>query len=481
VIEKERKGDYLGKTVQVVPHITDTIQDWIERVAHVPVDGTDGIPDVCVIELGGTVGDIESMPFVEALRQFQFHVGANDFLSVHVSLVPVLGVVGEQKTKPTQHSVAVLRSLGINPKMIACRSSEPLCESVRDKLALFCQVPRESVLTMHDVSNIWRVPLIMVEQNVHKSLMQHLGLPMGQADKLDLKWWKESLADRWDLLEDEVKIAMVGKYTGLSDAYLSVIKALQHACLVSKNKLQILWIEADMLEEGTKAINEQAYQEAWDKLKQANGVLVPGGFGTRGIEGKVLAINFARVNKLPFLGICLGMQLAVVEFCRSVMGMENANSAEFDQGTSCPAIVFMPEGSKTHKGGTMRLGARQTILETVECITARLYQTEKYIDERHRHRYEVNPDYVSKIESAGLKFYGKDDTGCRMEVVELDQQEHPFFVGVQFHPEFKSRPGRPSPLFLGFVQASAGKLDAFTYDMTPRKKKKSSPNGDAAH
>uniref|UniRef100_A0A6U1F2G0 CTP synthase n=1 Tax=Tetraselmis chuii TaxID=63592 RepID=A0A6U1F2G0_9CHLO len=471
VLEKERKGDYLGKTVQVVPHITDAIQDWIERVAHVPVDGKDGVPDVCVIELGGTVGDIESMPFIEALRQFQFRVGDANFLSVHVSLVPILGVVGEQKTKPTQHSVSVLRSLGINPRMIACRCSEPLDNSVRSKLSLFCQVPEKSVLTMHDVSNIWRVPLIMADQDVHKSLMKHLGLPEEQAGKLDLEHWRTSLADRWDSLKDEVKIAMVGKYTGLSDAYLSVIKSLQHACLSTNNKLQIEWIEADHLEEATKAENQKGYDEAWAKLRTSDGVLVPGGFGTRGVAGKILAIHYARTQKKPFLGICLGMQVAVVEFCRNVLGLEEANSTEFDQSTPTPVVVFMPEGSTTHKGGTMRLGARRTLLETAECTSARLYQETKYVDERHRHRYEVNPEYVERIEKAGMQFVGKDETGCRMEIVELPPSEHPFFIGAQFHPEFKSRPNKPSPLFLGFILASAGKIESWSFS-TPNKKQK---------
>jgi len=471
VLEKERKGDYLGKTVQVVPHITDAIQDWIERVAHIPVDGQDGVPDVCVIELGGTVGDIESMPFVEALRQFQFRVGDANFLSVHVSLVPILGVVGEQKTKPTQHSVAVLRSLGINPRMIACRCSEPLDQSVRSKLSLFCQVPEASVLTMHDVSNIWRVPLIMADQEVHKTLMKHLGLPQSQADRLDLAHWRSTLADRWDSLKDEVKIAMVGKYTGLSDAYLSVIKALQHACMSANNKLEIVWIEADHLEESTKADNQAGYDEAWSKLRTADGVLVPGGFGSRGVEGKICAINHARTAKKPFLGICLGMQMAVVEFCRNVLGLEGANSTEFEQSTSTPVVVFMPEGSTTHKGGTMRLGTRRTMLETANCTSAKLYQTTDFVDERHRHRYEVNPEYVERIEKGGLKFVGKDETACRMEIVELPTSEHPFFIGAQFHPEFKSRPNKPSPLFLGFILASAGKIESWSF-ATPNKKQK---------
>ncbi|KAK9865101.1 hypothetical protein WJX84_004859 [Apatococcus fuscideae] len=396
VIERERRGDYLGKTVQVVPHITDAIQDWIARVAAVPVDGRDGHPDVCVIELGGTVGDIESMPFIEALRQFQFRVGPGNLCCVHVSLVPVLGVVGEQKTKPTQHSVAVLRSLGLNPALLACRSQEPLADSVRQKLALFCQA---------------------------------------------------------------CHIAMVGKYTGLSDAYLSVIKALQHACLKCNRRLEIEWVEAAELEEEGKKDNPEAYKQAWARLSRSDAILVPGGFGSRGVEGMVLAARHARTQAKPFLGICLGMQVAVIEFARDVLGMADANSVEFEAATEHPAVVFMPEGSTTHKGGTMRLGSRRTMFETMDCVAAKLYQVDQYVMERHRHRYEVNPTLVPQLEAAGLHFVGKDDSGARMEIMEL--QNHPFYVACQFHPEFKSRPGKPSALFLGLVLAASGKLDGY--------------------
>lgn len=457
VIERERRGDYLGKTVQVVPHITDAIQDWIQRVAHVPVDGRSGIPDVCVIELGGTVGDIESMPFIEALRQFQFKVGPGNMCVVHVSLVPVIGVVGEQKTKPTQQSVATLRSLGLNPHLLACRSSEPLGESVKEKLAMFCHVPANQVLTMHDVSNIWRVPLMMQSQGAHLTICNILGLK--GADRINLSQWKLNLADKWDNLKEVVKIAMVGKYTELSDAYLSVIKALQHACLAATRRLQVDWVEAQHLEEGTNEEDPEAHAGAWAKLHGADGILVPGGFGNRGVEGKILAANYARVNDKPYLGICLGMQIAVVEFARNVMGWREANSTEFEPATPHPTVVFMPEGSTTHKGGTMRLGSRRTLLQTVDCIAAKLYQKEEYVDERHRHRYEVNPELVPQFEERGLRFVGKDETGTRMEIVEL--AGHSFFVAAQFHPEFKSRPFKPSPLFLGLILAASGRLDTY--------------------
>ncbi|GIL87264.1 hypothetical protein Vretimale_1778 [Volvox reticuliferus] len=461
VIERERRGDYLGKTVQVVPHITDAIQDWIQRVAAQPVDGKAGVPHVCVIELGGTVGDIESAPFVEALRQFCIRVGDNNICNVHVSLVPVIGVVGEQKTKPTQHSVQVLRSLGITPTLLACRSSYPLEDSVRSKLALFCNVATANVLSLHDVSNIWRVPLLMQEQGAHHILCAKLGLT--EADKLDLSSWKVNLADRWDSLIDPVKITLIGKYTNLSDAYLSVIKSLQHACMEARVKLELEWVEAASLESESKESDPALYDASWRKLAEADGILVPGGFGSRGVEGKILAANYARINKKPYLGICLGMQIAVIEYVRNVLGLTEANSTEFAPATPHPAVVFMPEISTTHKGGTMRLGARRTILQTMSCISAKLYQRDQYIDERHRHRYEVNPDLVPKLEEAGMHFVGRDETGERMEILELVNHpaDHPYYVAAQFHPEFKSRPGKPSPLFLGFILASSKRLDSY--------------------
>lgn len=455
VIERERKGEYLGKTVQVVPHVTDAIQDWIERVAHTSPDGREGPPDACVVELGGTVGDIESMPFVEALRQFQFRVGPENVCFVHVSLVPVLGVVGEQKTKPTQHSVQTLRSLGLSPNVLACRSAEPLEETVREKLALFCQVPTGHILSLHDVSNIWHVPLIMKEQGADVAIMNQLKLPIRL---LDLESWRRR-AVHWDSLTEEVHIAMVGKYTGLSDSYLSVIKALTHASIAVHRKLVIRWIEASMLEPESKEEDAQKYEDAWETLEKCHGILVPGGFGTRGVEGKILAAQHARVHRKPYLGICLGMQVAVIEYARNVLGIDGAHSTEFEPATSHPVIVFMPEVSKTHLGGTMRLGSRTTVLQTVDCMSAKLYREETSIEERHRHRYEVNPEMVEPLEQAGLRFVGKDETGKRMEIVELE--DHPFFLATQYHPEFKSRPGKPSPVFLGLLLAATGNMDAY--------------------
>ena len=452
VIERERKGDYLGKTVQVIPHITNEIQEWIERVSNTPSDGTNNIPDACVIELGGTVGDIESAPFIEALRQFQFRVGESNICFVHVSLVPVMGPVGEQKTKPTQHTVKELRGLGIIPDILVCRSENPLDDETREKLAAFCHVSPSAVVSAHDVSNIYRIPILLDEQGVSNVLSKQISFDLPDSRPLLDDWIK--MAETVDNLNEVVQIAMVGKYTGLSDSYLSVIKALQHSSFEVNRKLQINWIEAENLDKKIKQENPEKYKEAWDNLKISDGILVPGGFGIRGIEGKIKAAEYARVNKIPYLGVCLGLQIAPIEFCRNVLGMKNANSTEFDENTPQPAVVFMPEISKTHMGGTMRLGTKPTPFLVEDCKIKRLYGNQSYVDERHRHRYEVNPELISKIEKAGLIYVGKDETGQRCEIMELE--DHPYYVGTQYHPEFKSRPGRPSPPFLGLLKASIG-------------------------
>ncbi|XP_066361593.1 uncharacterized protein [Miscanthus floridulus] len=441
VIDKERRGDYLGKTVQVVPHITDEIQEWIERVAMNPVDGTEEPADVCVIELGGTLGDIESMPFIEALGQFSYRVGPGNFCLVHVSLVPVLNVVGEQKTKPTQHSVRGLRGLGLLPDILACRST---------------QIP--NIINLHDVTNIWHIPLLLRDQKAHEAILKVLDLQcVGKvAREPQLSEWTER-ASRCDRLKTPVRIAMVGKYTGLSDSYLSVIKALLHASVALDRKLVVDWVPSCDLEDSTAEETPDAYEKAWELLKGADGVLVPGGFGDRGVQGKILAAKYAREKNIPYLGICLGMQIAVIEFARSIMKLHGANSTEFDPTTKTPCVIFMPEGSKTHMGATMRLGSRRTFFQVTNCKSAKLYGNASYVDERHRHRYEVNPDMVPEFEKAGLSFVGRDESGKRMEIIELPT--HRFFVAVQFHPEFKSRPGKPSPLFLGLIAASSGQLD----------------------
>ncbi|KAH9768122.1 CTP synthase [Citrus sinensis] len=458
VLEKERKGDYLGKTVQVVPHITDAIKNWIESVAVIPVDGKEGPADVCVIELGGTVGP-------------------DNFCLIHVSLIPVLGVVGEQKTKPTQHSVRELRALGLTPHLLACRSAQPLLENTKEKLSQFCHVPN---------------------QNAHHSILKQLNL-LSIAAPPNLQAWTKR-AETYDNLKNSVRIAMVGKYVGLADSYLSVVKALLHACIACSLKPSIDWIAASDLEDESAKLTPKDHAAAWETLRNAECVLVPGGFGDRGVGGMILAAKYARENNIPYLGICLGMQISVIEFARSVLGLKRANSNEFDSETPNPVVIFMPEGSRTHMGSTMRLGSRRTLFQTPDCVTSKLYgdyfyipvdqsggsyghkviippfgaafcpatcrqlvdlryRNAEYVDERHRHRYEVNPEAIGVLEEAGLKFVGKDETGKRMEILELPS--HPFYVGVQFHPEFKSRPGRPSALFLGLILAATKQLEAY--------------------
>jgi len=368
---------------------------------------------------------------------------------VHVSLVPVMGPVGEQKTKPTQHTVKELRGLGIIPDILVCRSENPLEEETRAKLAAFCHVGTEAVVSAHDVSNLYQIPISLYEQSVLNKVSSHLGFEVPDSLPL-LDEWK-AMADKVDQLEKEVNIAMVGKYTGLSDSYLSVIKALQHSAFAVDRKLVIDWIESTDLDPNDVTEN---HDEAWELLRAADGILVPGGFGSRGVEGKIAAANYARTNNVPYLGVCLGLQIATIEFCRNVLGLEGANSTEFDEDTPNPAVVFMPEISKTHMGGTMRLGTKPTPFLVDDCKIRRLYGGSKHVDERHRHRYEVNPELIERIEGAGLKYVGKDETGQRCEIMELEG--HPYFVGTQYHPEFKSRPYRPSPPFLGLLKAATG-------------------------
>eukprot|EP00927_Polykrikos_kofoidii_P077269 TRINITY_DN74227_c0_g1_i1.p1 TRINITY_DN74227_c0_g1~~TRINITY_DN74227_c0_g1_i1.p1 ORF type:complete len:664 (+),score=109.76 TRINITY_DN74227_c0_g1_i1:75-1994(+) len=478
VIKNERLGSYLGKTVQMVPHVTDAIQEWISDVAVKPVDSSGARPDVCLVELGGTVGDIESAVYMEALQQFQFKVGRKNFLMAHVGLVPVMGATGEQKTKTCQHSVKLLREAGLKPDLLLCRSEKRVQEATRRKLSLFCQVPTESVISMHDISNIYMVPLLMQEQDMGRLLCAHFDFPPSsspcrvlrlsdaainpEARNQYLGDWR-LVAERTDALHEEVCIAIIGKYTGLSDAYTSVVKGLQHAAVEAGLRLTISWVESSDLEPNLQQMQPQKYEAAWLRLKSADGVLVPGGFGDRGIEGKILAAGYCRAGDKPYLGICVGMQTAVIEFAREVLKWKGANSTEFDEGTSHPVVVFMPESSVTVLGGTMRLGSRATIIKDGTSLSSKLYGGKPVIYERHRHRYEVNGSCVPALEEKGLIFSGQDDRGQRMEILEI--RDHPFFFACQYHPEFKSRPSRPSPPFLGFVLASAGRLkDRFKDD-----------------
>ncbi|KAG0203915.1 CTP synthase ura7 [Mortierella sp. GBA30] len=468
VIERERKGDYLGKTVQVVPHITDAIQDWVERVATIPVDDSGEEPDVCIIELGGTVGDIESAPFVEAMRQFQFRVGHENFALIHVSLVPTIGSVGEQKTKPTQASIRDLRGLGLTPDLIACRCEKTgLDEGIQSKISMFCHVQPHQVLAVRDCSSVYHVPELLRDQGMVDYLWKRLNIeqtvtitPALKQKGVDMwKKWNELTASQERLHDsDVVTIALVGKYTHLQDSYASVVKALEHASLSLRKKLVIKWIEGSDLEPETAVTSPVKYHNAWQDLCAAQGILVTGGFGRRGTEGKVAAAKWAREKKVPYLGICLGLQIAVIEFARNVCGMAGANSIELDENTTTPVVVYMPEISKTHLGGTMRLGLRPTEFQagTENSVIRKLYGGGSTVLERHRHRYEVNPELIEKFEAKGLQFVGKDETGQRMEIVEL--ADHPYFVGVQYHPELLTRPLKPSPPFVGLILAATGGL-----------------------
>ncbi|KAF9900364.1 CTP synthase ura7 [Lobosporangium transversale] len=471
VIERERKGDYLGKTVQVVPHITDAIQDWVERVATIPVDDTGEEPDVCIIELGGTVGDIESAPFVEAMRQFQFRVGHENFALIHVSLVPTIGTVGEQKTKPTQASIRDLRGLGLSPDLIACRCEKTgLDEGIRSKISMFCHVKPNQVLAVRDCNSVYHVPELLREQGLIDFLWRRLEIEQSVTISPALKEKGTEMWKKWNQLtqsqerlhsSDEVKIALVGKYTNLQDSYASVVKALEHATLSLGKKLIIKWIEGSDLEPETQTSNPSKYHEAWKDLCDAQGILVTGGFGRRGTEGKIAAAKWAREQKVPYLGICLGLQIAVVEFARNVCGIEGANSIELDEDCKNAVVVYMPEVSKTHLGGTMRLGLRPTEFQpgTENSVIRKLYGGGSTVLERHRHRYEVNPQMIDQFEAKGLQFVGKDETGQRMEIVEL--ADHPYFVGVQYHPELLTRPLKPSPPFTGLILAATRELEKY--------------------
>lgn len=473
VIDRERQGGYLGDTVQVVPHITDCIQENVTRVAKQPVDDSDREPEVCIIELGGTIGDIESMPFVEAFRQFQFKVGLENFCSIHVSLVPQPQATGEHKTKPTQNSVKALRGEGLAPDIIVCRSENPITVKVKEKISHFCHVPPELVICMHDVPSIYRVPVELQQQGLVDFFRKRLQLKIQGPMKM-LKKWRE-LADRYDNVHKEVKIALVGKYTSLEDAYASVVKALKHSCLHINYRLKLSLIESEDLEPKKLLENPVRYHEAWQCLCSADGIIVPGGFGERGINGKIAAIEWSRKNNKPFLGVCLGLQCAVIEFARNVLGWEDADSTEFikedkkdkDETKKSketpkpikPVVIDMPEHNDGNMGGTMRLGRRTSIFCQKESVLFKLYGCQDRVDERHRHRYEVNPDFVKDFENAGLRIVAKDETGRRMEMIDI--KNHPYFVAVQFHPEYLSRPLKPSPPFLGLILAATGKLTSY--------------------
>jgi len=431
VIRRERRGDYLGGTVQVIPHITDEIKQRILLMAEAQE------VDCVITEIGGTVGDIESLPFLEALRQFQVDHGPDRCMFIHLTLVPFLGHAGELKTKPTQHSVQELRRIGIQPDMLLCRSEAPLSGDIRRKIALFASLPEAAVTSAPDVASIYRVPLNFRDQGVDDRILDHFGIEAGPPALGD---WEE-LVESHEQASASVRIGLVGKYTQLEDAYLSVIEALGHAGAHHGGKVEVHWIDSERLDDA----------ETQRELEECDGILIPGGFGVRGIEGKISAAGFARENGVPFLGICLGMQMAVADFARNVAGMDGANSTEFDPETPHPVIDLLPEQKEVRDmGGTMRLGADPVKLH--EGTRAREIYDDAVIYERHRHRYEVNNHLRKRLEQAGLVCSGTSPDERLVEVVELP--DHPFFVASQYHPEFKSRPLRPQPLFREFVRAA---------------------------
>ncbi|HSR05323.1 MAG TPA: CTP synthase [Proteiniclasticum sp.] len=434
VISKERKGDYLGGTVQVIPHITNEIKGKIFSASH------ESDVDVIITEIGGTVGDIESLPFLEAIRQIKYDVGEKNVLFIHVTLVPYLGKAGELKTKPTQHSVKELRSRGIQPDIIVCRSEKPLSGELKNKIGLFCNVEPRAVIQNLDADILYEIPLLLQKEGLDTLACEKLNLDCKEADNSE---W-EDMVYRMKHLDKKVTIALVGKYVELHDAYLSVVEALSHGGLHNGAEVEISWINAMDL---TK-------ENVGKRLQNADGILVPGGFGTRGIEGKILAIEYARTNNVPFLGICLGMQTAVIEFARNVLKYEDANSSEFNPDSQYPVIDLMPEQKDIDAlGGTMRLGLYEA--ELLPGSHAEEAYAKKTIFERHRHRYEFNNEYSTSFEEKGMLFSGKNPHKNLVEIIEIP--EHRWFVATQFHPELKSRPTDPHPLFKNFIKASMEK------------------------
>ncbi|TMK81090.1 MAG: CTP synthase [Actinobacteria bacterium] len=431
VIGKERRGEFLGKTVQVIPHITNEIKERIHRLA----EATD--PDLCVIEVGGTVGDIESLPFLEAIRQLRNEVGRENVAFVHLALMPFIGPTGELKTKPTQHSVKELRSIGIQPDVIVCRSDRPISRHLKEKISLLCDVPPQGVISAVDVDSIYEVPLMLRKENLDGYLANLLRLPEVEPD---LSEWRD-LVERVHRAAEPVNVSIVGKYVTLKDAYLSVIEALKHGGFHHGARVNLTWIASD----------ELVGASVEEVLGRSDGILVPGGFGLRGVEGKVEAIRFAREQRIPYLGLCLGLQCAVVEFARNVCGLEEANSSEWNPETPHPVIDLLPEQKGVvDLGGSMRLGAYPCNL--VPGTLARSAYAEDVVYERHRHRYEVNPEYHEILQRNGMVLSGMSPSGRLVEIIELPS--HPYFIAGQFHPELRSRPTRPHPLFRDFIGAA---------------------------
>lgn len=431
VISRERKGDYLGGTVQVIPHVTNAIKEQVFRV------GQEVNADVVITEIGGTVGDIESQPFLEAIRQVKKDIGKENVLYIHVTLLPYISASGELKTKPTQHSVKEMRSIGIQPDIIVCRSEYPISQEMKEKIALFCDVDVDAIIENRTAQSIYEVPLMMQHEGLDKIVLRKLQL---EDKPLDMSDW-EHMVDRMLHPQGELEVALVGKYVSLHDAYLSVVESLDHAGYAFNRKVNIRWIDSEEVE---------AADDLAPLFAGVDGIVVPGGFGSRGVEGKIRTIRFAREHKIPYLGLCLGMQCAVMEFARNVCGIEDAISSEFDTDAAHPVIDLMPDQVDIEdKGGTMRLGLYPCKL--VEGTRSRELYGEELVYERHRHRYEFNNAYRKQLTDAGLILAGTSPDERLVEIVEV--KDHPFFVAVQFHPEFKSRPNNPHPLFYGFIQA----------------------------
>ncbi|WP_163099576.1 CTP synthase [Peribacillus alkalitolerans] len=431
VLKKERRGDYLGGTVQVIPHITNEIKERVFRA------GKETNADVVITEIGGTVGDIESLPFLEAIRQIKSDIGRDNVMYIHCTLIPYIKAAGEMKTKPTQHSVKELRSLGIQPNVIVVRTEMPISQDMKDKIALFCDIDKKSVIEARDADTLYSVPLALQDQNLDQIVCDHLKLEAREAEMTE---WK-ALVDKVLNLSKKTTIALVGKYVELQDAYISVAEALKHAGYAFDADIQIKWINSEH-------VNKENVEEL---LGNVDGILVPGGFGDRGVEGKIVATEYARVNKKPFLGICLGMQLASIEFARNVLGLEGAHSAEIDPQTAHPIIDLLPEQKDIEDlGGTLRLGLYPCKL--IDGTKAMAAYEDEVVYERHRHRYEFNNQYRQAMEAQGFIFSGTSPDGRLVEIIELE--DHPWFVASQFHPEFTSRPTRPQPLFRDFVEAS---------------------------
>lgn len=436
VINKERRGDYLGGTVQVIPHITNEIKERVFRV------GQQDNADFVITEIGGTVGDIESLPFLEAIRQVKKDVGKNDVLYIHVTLVPYISAAGELKTKPTQHSVKELRSIGISPDIIVCRSEKPISKEMREKMAMFCDVDPDAVIQNLTARSIYEVPMLMEEQGLDNIVLRKLEM---EDKPKDMQGWHDMVARILKKYDKKVTIAVVGKYVALQDAYISITESLRHAAVANETELDIHWVNAEEIEADDTDMGKV--------MAGVDGILVPGGFGNRGIEGKIKAIQYAREHKIPMFGICLGMQCAVIEFARHVCGMADANSSEFNPNSTHPVIDLMPEQLDVEDlGGTMRLGLYPCKVYP-DTLTSKAYNAE-LIYERHRHRYEFNNAFREEIVGKGLVLGGTLPNGRLVEIVELPESEHPWFLGAQFHPEFKSRPTNPHPLFRDFVGAA---------------------------